>query len=331
MRPFALLVLLAACADPAGPITPDDLTVVGTLPHGVDLDEVRGAIDDGGFAVVADPRTGEVATITADPSPLARVASAEFSVAAPASCPDCVDPTCASTARTVDITLTHDTGNATDVFFVSTSSATNFVSPSTAHDWFEAAPGTDVTLSTTGTLPSCAPFSWYFEVATNGGPLRSFTTSTTVLGDFGATGNATAADGICLQRAQAAGFGGAWRAWVRDDVEGLPQDRFVSDGPWVRLGDGALVALDLSDLSDGDLRNAVSFDEFGSPVAVQVWTGFSSFPFSATCSSWTSQGTGFLFGGHGLSDRTDGAWEANGVNTCLSNLHLYCFEQRQGA
>ncbi|MCB9689359.1 MAG: hypothetical protein H6735_30255 [Alphaproteobacteria bacterium] len=331
MRTVAAVLFLSACAEEEldSPAEREpDVIVDGTLPDGVDLDDVLATLVGGGFAVVADPATGEVATVTADEE-LARIASAEFSVAASATCPDCGDPTCAIAQRTIRIGLHHDSGSDTELFQAVTIDASNFASPSTNPLLFSTVVGDTVTLDTVGTLPTCAPFAWTFDVASALPPLRTFVTSTTVAGDFGAVGNASDADTVCRQTAQAASLGGAWRAWVRDDIDGLPQDRFSSDGPWVRIGDGATVARNLDDLVNDTLQAPILYDESGTAVVGgHAWTGFTSMAFGGTCSNWTSVGTGFLLGGYGLTDRADGAWDQSNLDICTSQLHLLCFEER---
>ncbi|MCA9489190.1 MAG: hypothetical protein KC621_04690, partial [Myxococcales bacterium] len=331
VRIVAAALLLTACAEEelSSPAEREpDVIVDGTLPDGVELDDVLDTLDGGGFAIVADPATGAIATVTTDEE-LARVASAEFSVATSATCPDCGDPTCAVAQRTIRIGLRHDSGSDTEVLQATTIAATNFASPSINPLQFSTVVGDTVMLDTVGTLPTCAPFAWTFDVTSALPPLRTFVTSTVVAGDFGAVGNASAADSICRQVAQAASLGGAWRAWVRDDIDGLPQDRFTSDGPWVRIGDGATVARNLDDLVNDTLQAPILNDESGTAVVGgRAWTGFTTMAFGGTCSNWTSVGTGFLLGGYGLTDRADAAWDQSNQDVCTAQRHLLCFEER---
>ena len=158
--------LLTACA--ADGETPtegllDEYVVAGQLPTSMDLAAVVAKLPAGGFAVVGDPATGEMATITA-PSSASQDASDEFDVAVAASCPDCIDPTCFSTTRTIEISLLHHTGIQGATYSVETDLSVNFSSPVTTPASWEAEIGSTVGFSTTGTLPTCAPFAHYFSV-----------------------------------------------------------------------------------------------------------------------------------------------------------------------
>ncbi|MCA9488537.1 MAG: lamin tail domain-containing protein [Myxococcales bacterium] len=138
----------------------------GEMPADADLEEALSMVPPGGFGIVADPQTGEVATLVSTSSPLARDANGEFSVAVGATCPDCGDPTCSATNdRTLEITLSHDSGTNGETFTVQASSSKNFTSPSSSFSP-DASPdvGSNMTVSTIGTLPTCSTFSYFFDV-----------------------------------------------------------------------------------------------------------------------------------------------------------------------
>ncbi|MCB9686659.1 MAG: lamin tail domain-containing protein [Alphaproteobacteria bacterium] len=159
----------------------------GDMPADVDLDEALAMVPPGGFGIVADPRTGEVATLVSSSSPLARDANGEFTVSVGATCPDCGDPTCAVTNdRTLEITLNHASGSNGETFTVSTASAQNFVSPTSGFSP-DASPnvGADMTVSTVGTLPSCSTFSYYFNVVGPDVPVETILFSEYVEGSSG--------------------------------------------------------------------------------------------------------------------------------------------------
>lgn len=166
--PSSLLLLAAAataCAPTGAP--PDarsDLRIEGSVPAGVDLDEVARELGANEIAVFADPGTGEVATIVRAESALARDASSEFSVSTAATCPDCGDPTCASSVRTIEIGLRHDSGVAGETYTVHTTRASNYGAARTAPTTWTLDPGNTITLTTTGTLPACSAFGHFFEV-----------------------------------------------------------------------------------------------------------------------------------------------------------------------
>ncbi|MCB9674562.1 MAG: lamin tail domain-containing protein [Alphaproteobacteria bacterium] len=138
--------------------------IEGQVPADVDIDALVADLPEGGFGVVAHPGTGEIATIISTSNPLARDASGEFSVFTAASCTDCGDPTCASTSRTIAIELSHDSGINGETYSVQTASSTNFSSPNTTPNNWTADVGSTVSLSTTGTLPACNSFSYFFDV-----------------------------------------------------------------------------------------------------------------------------------------------------------------------
>lgn len=321
MRRLTLFLVAAACA-PKPSAVPARWIVEGDLPTDFDLAGVDERLSAGGFAVFGDPGTGAVATVRSSSSPFARVASAEFSVAAPAICPDCTDSTCASTQRTVVITLSHDLGVDGETYAVGTSSASNFVGPTTTPPSFQVDVGDTVTLSTTGSLPSCSTFGYFFDVIGPDVPLRAFVTTATFDGTFGGAANA---DATCTAEASAAGLGGIWRAWLGDASP--PSSRFTADGPWVRV-DGVALADDLADLTDGALAAPLNLDAQGTSRSGLAWTGADATGvLGETCSGWSS-----AFGPEGTAgdvSANDSGWSATSLGTvpCFFSARLYCFEQ----
>jgi hypothetical protein len=161
--PFMML----GCAPPAPSVRSADAPIVvgGELPAGVDLRDHAQNLTPGGFGVIADPRTGQVATIYAASSAFGRLASGEFVVDVPASCPDCVDPSCALPTRTVDITLRQqNTGPTGAPYAARTYASQNFLGPTTTPGTWPSAPNAPIVLSTVGALGVCQVFSYYFDV-----------------------------------------------------------------------------------------------------------------------------------------------------------------------
>ena len=78
----------------------------------------------------------------------------------------------------------------------------------------------------------------------------------------GNLGGLAGADSKCQARADAAGLGGSWNAWLSDDAESASSRITRSSGPYTRV-DGVLVANNWDDLTDGSLQNPLSIDEFG--------------------------------------------------------------------
>ena len=102
-------------------------------------------------------------------------------------------------------------------------------------------------------------------------------------------------------------------------------------GPYIRT-DGALVANDWADLTDGTLQNPISHSHLGGAVSSPhfVWTGTSSdgtakATTANTCSEWTTTSAGATVGF--ASHSTLGWWTDFATYSCLSFARIYCFEQ----
>ncbi len=102
--------------------------------------------------------------------------------------------------------------------------------------------------------------------------------------------------------------------------------------PYVRV-DGATVASDWDDLTDGSLQNSISITEDGSLLDgnESVWTNTApdgTEDNGNSCLDWTSV-SGSLDGSSGMPWRTDTWWTATGGAAYCNSFHqhLYCFEQ----
>ena len=148
-------------------------------------------------------------------------------------------------------------------------------------------------------------------------------------------GGPTGGDAFCTSLAEEAGLGGAWVAYLSGG--GASAITRVSDGPYIRL-DGALIAEDKADLTDGSIANPININELGATTYGFVCTGSSEAghatgPATASggnCQGWT-RGCGVCDGDHwyaevGRTDRTSDDWSTAGLNFCGS-CTLYCFEQ----
>jgi len=141
----------------------------------------------------------------------------------------------------------------------------------------------------------------------------------------GVLGGLAGADGICGDRAAAAGLDGTFKAWVSSSDEPAENRLAHADVPYVRT-DGTPVADDWNDLVDGNLDAPISRDEEGGSVSGDVWTGTrpNGNTADATCGGFdTSDG----FGVCGSSTATGGNWSDNIQPFCTSALRLYCVEQ----
>jgi len=149
-------------------------------------------------------------------------------------------------------------------------------------------------------------------------------------------GNVAGGNALCQAVASDAGFGGTFRAWLSSVDGGSPSASFQRDGgPWVRLSDKALIAVDWNDLTAGPPYpvSSIAFDELGQvpvPGDRTVWTGTSKAGVSAgtntDCNGWTQQ-TSTLNAMTGECDYNTAQWTEFLPQLCAATFRLYCFEQ----
>lgn len=226
----------------------------------------------------------------------------------------------------------------------------------TCTDWTSAAPASTWagvstqtgTLWTRGNAVGCAQASRLLCLRRGTGPTLvpfaapgrpAFVTASTSNGDLGSwpeiagqgLQGLAAGDAICQTRATQAGLDqpATFKAWLSDSVTDAA-DRFVHDGPWVRL-DGVPLADDLADLTDGTLFTALNLTDDGTYVGVgRVWTGTTAagLRLDRTCLDWTDAGmnTGY----YGLVGASSAIWTDTTVDRiCPSSIErLYCFADR---
>jgi hypothetical protein len=137
--------------------------VRGELPDGIDIEDVLTQVPPGGFGVVGDPTTGQLATIVPTSANSPEVVSSNFSVTDPAACTDCGDG-CDVLTRTIEIGLTQDSGPEGSPLQVQPHASTNFNAPEHSPSSWISSVGSNVTVSTLGTLGTCATFSYYFDI-----------------------------------------------------------------------------------------------------------------------------------------------------------------------
>ena len=149
-----------------------------------------------------------------------------------------------------------------------------------------------------------------------------FVTSSTQSGNFGGLAGA---DDLCATRASDAGLQGTFLAWLSTDADPVGERLAQSTGPYVRT-DGAQIAADWADLTDGSIDVPINRDEDGNQVGGDVWTGTlaAGTTAPAICSGWdTTASTGRC----GDSGSTDSSWTDNITPPCTTNLRLYCVQQ----
>ncbi|MCB9677703.1 MAG: hypothetical protein H6737_21535 [Alphaproteobacteria bacterium] len=93
-----------------------------------------------------------------------RSVSADFHVTAPATCLDCGDPTCASTTRTVSVALHQDGGTPGEPLQITRTGGYNLSAVAHTPNGFTSLLGQDLTIESTGTLSTCAPFAYWFDI-----------------------------------------------------------------------------------------------------------------------------------------------------------------------
>lgn len=145
-----------------------------------------------------------------------------------------------------------------------------------------------------------------------------------------AFGGITGADAFCQAVAVGAGLDGTWMAWISDTTASASSRLAHSTVPY-RLRNGALVAADWADLTDGTIARAIDITEAGDsePPTVEVWTGTFETGLTAgsTCADWTNT-TGALPNGRVGSMTTTASWTSARVRACnTTGLRLYCIEQ----
>lgn len=162
-----------------------------------------------------------------------------------------------------------------------------------------------------------------------GPPHMVFVTSTVHPG----SSLASSPDTACRAAAAAAGLPGRFVAWLSFANAGA-KDKLVEYGPWVTTA-GQAVATDKSDLTKGAIRAPINHDQHGLPLPEGrspdlVWTGTdqNGRATSSACANWTG-GDGSASGTVGNVTQTGAAWtnDTSATASCLSNFHVYCFEQ----
>lgn len=169
---------------------------------------------------------------------------------------------------------------------------------------------------------------------------RVFVTGTTYNGNLGGL---SGADAKCQARADAANFGGTWKAWLSDGSTSAASKLNHSAGPYKLAKDSlnSIVANNWDDLVDSSaLAYPIVADEFGKYwTSYLVWTNtdvkgqINTSPVSqgtGHCNNWTSTSSSDV-GRMGSITKDSPNWTAdpNGLyKPCDSTfMHLYCFEQ----
>ncbi len=197
-------------------------------------------------------------------------------------------------------------------------------------------------LWTSGNAPTCEQTQHLMCFETGAGPslppferpgVLAFATSASGDGKLsswagaGGKSGVDAADAVCESLAASAALPDPprYKAWLSTSTLAAGS-RFQGAGPWVRV-DGARVADDFADLTDGSLQSPIEQTEQGEYlVNVAVWSGTFSDGSSGffQCNDWTDSGS-VLSGGTGSSSAAWSGWSVYDAPLCsFTSSRLYC-------
>lgn len=153
-----------------------------------------------------------------------------------------------------------------------------------------------------------------------------FLTSARFDGNLGGLGGA---DQKCETAATTAGLTGTFKAWLSDSTTDAADRLTHSDTSYIRT-DGAVIATNWFDLTDGSLKEPIMCDENRtcSVLGDYTWTGSTRAGKKTTsylCSDWTNASSGS--GTNGATSIISSAWSDYGTGNCSSTLKLYCIQQ----
>jgi hypothetical protein len=175
-------------------------------------------------------------------------------------------------------------------------------------------------------------FTYAVQAAVCGGAesCTVFVTSTTHTGDLGGL---TGADTICQARAEAAGSlaaPGTYKAWLSALGVTTAAARLTHATVPYKLVDGATIANDWTDLTDGTLQAPFRVTEEGETITGAFsWTATSPDGNGTTiqdCVAWSDMSSD-VFGAAGGVGSTDSRWSFGFTSACSSEQHLYCLQQ----
>jgi hypothetical protein len=161
-----------------------------------------------------------------------------------------------------------------------------------------------------------------------------FVTSTTRDGDFGLDdpdGPLAFADAECNVLAANAGLPGTYMAWLSDN-SASPSTRFTRATVPYNLVNGAKIADNWTDLTDGNIDRTLNRTQAGTVVGRGVWTSTRSNGESSSqkCGNWNNTVDQGVFGTTGLSTFGWTGASADNIRTadaCNKSYAFYCFQQ----
>ena len=156
---------------------------------------------------------------------------------------------------------------------------------------------------------------------------RIFVTSKTYNGNFDGVAGAHTE---CNDRAEAAGLGGTWSAFLSIKATSISQRIAALPGPWYRV-DGELAFADKVAMTVGPEVPLV-VDEYGNTITNEfaVWTGTGpnlDTIDSRICNAWKAGGV-LYNGAFGKANAVNTDWVRSGSTgqKCSSKNRLYCIE-----
>lgn len=155
---------------------------------------------------------------------------------------------------------------------------------------------------------------------------RVFNNSTHYSGNLGGL---TGADAKCQTSAEVASLGGTWKAWLSTSTVNA-KDR-IPDAEYRLVDNTTVIANNKADLTDGNIDNPISLNEYGVSYLTNVWTGTRPSGLvmqNSLCSDWTGSSSNISQGVAGRTSLASGAWTNDIVDWCnSSSFGLYCFEE----
>jgi hypothetical protein len=156
------------------------------------------------------------------------------------------------------------------------------------------------------------------------GASEMFVTRATFAGDLGGLAGA---DAKCQLFAEAAGFDGAWVAWLSDSSHDA-FDRITGNGPWVN-GWGLEVFVSKAQLR-GFPNFVMGYDEYGHALDdPYIWTGTNLTGVrdegGSFCMDWTDGS--YEYGHVGNANADDESWTSLGYLSCYYERRLLCLQQ----
>ncbi len=157
-----------------------------------------------------------------------------------------------------------------------------------------------------------------------------FVTSATFKGNLGGLAGA---DAKCQAEADGPASvvpAGTYLAWLSDGTDS-PDTRFTKSSHPYLLPDGAKIAEDFADLTDGSILHPINIDPTGKPFGKQLfWAGTNPDGTTGqsflTCAGWvdpyaTAKGT------VGITIETGTLWSSEQYDRCKRSHQLACFQQ----